>query len=170
MEKVEIVWNKFMSVIPIIDPQGLLVLNIVLFFVLLLFITYSSSKSKKMVSKVPNININENLLKEIKEINEELEQNRIYHHKVDSVIADMSDKLRGIKRVEIVRYNPYVDMGVGGNQSFSLAVVDQKGDGFILTSLYSRDKTRNLLKKIDSFAPDSELSAEETEVLKKVRS
>ena len=44
------------------------------------------------------------------------------------------------QRLGLVRYNPFED--TGGNQSFALALLDQHGDGFIVSSLHTRTATR----------------------------
>lgn len=54
--------------------------------------------------------------------------------------------LRHIQRVELFRYNPYDD--TGGDQSFTLALLDDKGNGLVLTSLHARSGTRVFAKPI----------------------
>src|SRR3989344_455369 len=44
------------------------------------------------------------------------------------------------QKISVLRYNPYQD--TGGDQSFSVALLDGKSDGIILTSLHSRSGTR----------------------------
>ena len=65
-------------------------------------------------------------------------------------IGDFSqdlDKLKdSLSRVELLRYNPYDE--TGGDQSFSLALLDDKGNGFVLTSLHARSGTRVFAKPI----------------------
>src|SRR3989344_6056066 len=51
-----------------------------------------------------------------------------------------------IQRVELLRYNPYDD--TGGDQSFSVAILDNKGTGFVVTSLHARSGTRVFAKPI----------------------
>ncbi len=53
---------------------------------------------------------------------------------------------KAIQRVSLIRYNPYQD--TGGDQSFSIALLDQKGDGVVLTSLHSRSGTRVFAKQV----------------------
>lgn len=53
-----------------------------------------------------------------------------------------------IQRIELLRYNPYED--TGGNVSFSLAVLDERGSGFVLTSLHARSGTRMFAKKVQN--------------------
>ena len=67
-------------------------------------------------------------------------------------------------RVGLVRFNPFED--TGGNQSFALALLDGRGDGFVVSSLHSRTGTRVYAKAIAKGASDAALSDEETAALK----
>jgi len=72
---------------------------------------------------------------------------------------------RAIQRVGIVRYNPFED--TGSNQSFVLAILDGHGDGFVLSSLHSRQQTRVFLKQISSGTAETALSEEEAEAIRR---
>lgn len=71
-----------------------------------------------------------------------------------------------IQRVGVSRYNPYSD--TGGDQSFSVALLDGNLNGVVLTSLHSRSGTRVYAKSIKNGKSDLELSREEKEVVQKV--
>lgn len=71
---------------------------------------------------------------------------------------------RAIQRVGLVRFNPFED--TGGNQSFSLALTDAGGDGFVVSSLHARTGTRVYAKALVAGRADSALSAEEAEALR----
>lgn len=69
-----------------------------------------------------------------------------------------------LQRVAVKRYNPYRD--TGGDQSFSVALLDGRGDGVVITSLHSRAGTRVFAKSIKSGQEDKfPLSSEEQEVV-----
>jgi hypothetical protein len=68
------------------------------------------------------------------------------------------------QRLGLVRYNPFED--TGGNQSFALALLDQHGDGFIVSSLHTRTATRVYGKAITGGKADGALSDEEAEALR----
>ncbi|MBI2020358.1 DUF4446 family protein [Candidatus Daviesbacteria bacterium] len=71
-----------------------------------------------------------------------------------------------IQRIGLIRFNPYED--TGGNISFSIALLDQKGNGLVLTSLHGRAGTRVFAKGVvEGKAQKYELSKEEIEVVKK---
>jgi hypothetical protein len=67
-------------------------------------------------------------------------------------------------RVGLVRYNPFED--TGGNQSFALAMLDRKGDGFVVNSLHARAGTRVYAKAVAGGKSDAALSTEEAEALR----
>lgn len=69
-----------------------------------------------------------------------------------------------LKKVKLLRYNPYNDMG--GDQSFILAMLDDNGDGLVITSLHARSSTRVFAKPvIGGKAQKYEFSKEEQELV-----
>ena len=68
------------------------------------------------------------------------------------------------QRVGLVRYNPFED--TGGNQSFALAMLDAKGDGWILSSLHARQGTRFYAKAVKAGRSETSLSEEEQAAIK----
>ena len=71
---------------------------------------------------------------------------------------------KAVQRIGVVRYNPFED--TGSNQSFVLAMLDARGDGFVLSTLHSRQATRIFLKPVSAGKADSAVSAEEAEALR----
>jgi hypothetical protein len=71
---------------------------------------------------------------------------------------------RSIQRVGLVRFNPFED--TGGNQSFALALLDQAGDGLLVSSLHSRSGTRVYGKAVAGGRSEAALSDEEAEALR----
>jgi hypothetical protein len=72
---------------------------------------------------------------------------------------------KSIRKVETVRFNPFVD--AGSNQSFAISFINDEGNGVVLSSLYARDRMSIFAKPIKSGKSEFELSTEEKEVLKK---
>ena len=68
-----------------------------------------------------------------------------------------------ISRIGLIRFDAFEDGG--GAQSFALALVDEDGDGIVLTSLHSRPTTRIYIKAIRRGVADAPLSGEETRAL-----
>ena len=80
-----------------------------------------------------------------------------------SAITEAAQR-RSFQRIGLVRFNPFED--TGGNQSFALALLDQAGDGFVISSLHSRAGTRVYGKAVTKGTSESNLSAEESEALR----
>lgn len=51
-----------------------------------------------------------------------------------------------LRHVSVVRYDAFDD--IGGKQSFTAAILDDHGDGIVITSLHARTESRTLLKGI----------------------
>ncbi|MGD0861613.1 MAG: DUF4446 family protein [Candidatus Limnocylindrales bacterium] len=66
-------------------------------------------------------------------------------------------------RLGLVRFNPFDD--TGGNQSFSLAILDANNDGFVMSSLHSRTATRVYSKAIFGGECETTLGAEEAQAV-----
>lgn len=90
------------------------------------------------------------------------QENSLLAKKLDELTIE---ELQHIQRVEIVRYNPYND--TGGDQSFSVILIDGKLNGLLITSLHSRSGTRIYTKIIKSGKSDLDLSKEEKDLLVK---
>jgi hypothetical protein len=67
--------------------------------------------------------------------------------------SDRIDKLEiatklHFQKIGFVRFNPFAD--TGGDQSFSLCLLDQNNNGIVITSLHSRNTTRLYAKEMQS--------------------
>jgi len=70
-----------------------------------------------------------------------------------------------LQKVGIVRFNPFSE--VGGDQSFSIALLDGSNDGLVITSLYTREDNRVYGKPIKKGKSEYPLSKEEKEAINK---
>ncbi|MGD2143952.1 MAG: DUF4446 family protein [Anaerolineae bacterium] len=75
--------------------------------------------------------------------------------------------VRTVQGLGLVRYSAYED--TGGDQSFSLALLDGQGDGVILSALYGRDATRVYAKRVETWMSSRSLTSEEEQALTKAR-
>lgn len=72
-----------------------------------------------------------------------------------------------IQKVGIVRFNPFKE--IGGDHSFSLALLDGKDTGVVLTGIHTRERTRIYTKQVKNGKCEFELSAEEKRALIKAQ-
>lgn len=70
-----------------------------------------------------------------------------------------------VQKTGIVRFNPFSE--IGGNQSFSVVLLDGNNNGFVITSFYSREGNRVYAKPIISGKSEYLLSKEEKSALEK---
>lgn len=72
---------------------------------------------------------------------------------------------KSFQKIGLVRFNPFKNGG--GDQSFSIALLDLKNNGFVITSIYGRDGNRIYAKPVDKGQSEYSLSGEEREAIKK---
>ncbi len=82
------------------------------------------------------------------------------------ITDDTSGILDGaIKKIKAIRYNPFGDKG--GDQSFSVALLDSHDNGIIISSLHLRQASRVFCKPITKGESKYILTDEEKELLNK---
>jgi hypothetical protein len=69
-----------------------------------------------------------------------------------------------LQRWSLLRYKAFSN--TGGDQSFSLALLDSKGNGVVLSSIYGREESRVYAKSIQEGRSTYPMSAEEEETLR----
>ncbi len=69
-----------------------------------------------------------------------------------------------LQHVGLVRFNPFDD--TGSDQSFAIALLDQRRDGIVISSLHGRGSTRLFAKSIESGVSRHTLSEEEAEAIR----
>jgi hypothetical protein len=72
-----------------------------------------------------------------------------------------------LQHLAMVRYDAFGD--TGGKLSWSMALLDDNGDGVVLTSINSRADARTYAKEIKAFTSEAKLSPEEEEALETLR-
>ena len=101
-------------------------------------------------------------------------QLREYHSRNKQIEADflsMTNEYKklssltalSLQKISMVRFNPFGD--VGGDQSFSLALLDGHDSGLVLTSIHGRGGARVYAKAVDLGKSKHSLSAEEKKAL-----
>jgi hypothetical protein len=83
---------------------------------------------------------------------------------VSALRAEAGDALR---HLAVVRYDAFGDMG--GHLSWSLALLDDAGDGVVLTSIHGRSDARTYAKNVTAWSSQQQLSPEEEEAITHAR-
>ena len=95
---------------------------------------------------------------------EQVEALRVEVDDLAALLAQTRTELAdAIRHVSVVRYDAFGDMG--GRLSFSAAMLDDGGDGLVLTSIHGRSETRSYIKGVKSGQSDASLSPEELQAI-----
>ena len=78
-----------------------------------------------------------------------------------------ADIAQALRHVAVVRYDAFGDMG--GRLSFSAAVVDDRGDGLVFSSIHARGESRTYAKGVVGGTSDATLTPEEQQALASAR-
>lgn len=106
----------------------------------------------------------------LKGIVKELEEFGNFRSEMEKYLESVEKRVRrSAQYVGVVRFNPFQD--AGGDQSFSIAIMDERKNGLIISSLYGRENSRIYAKPLENASSRYQLSKEEleaiTEALKK---
>jgi hypothetical protein len=71
---------------------------------------------------------------------------------------------RSLQHIGIVRFNPFED--TGSDQSFAIALLDDRRDGVVISSLHGRSNTRVFAKPVADGGSPHNLSEEEAEAIR----
>jgi hypothetical protein len=72
-----------------------------------------------------------------------------------------------VRHVAVVRYDAFTD--VGGQLSWSAALLDDHGNGIVLTSIHGRNDARTYAKSVADFDCEQPLSPEEADAIAAAR-
>ncbi|WEV77472.1 DUF4446 family protein [Janibacter cremeus] len=77
------------------------------------------------------------------------------------------DIAQALRHVAVVRYDAFGDMG--GRLSFSAAIIDDTGDGLVVSSIHGRGESRTYAKGVVGGDADATLTPEERQALAAAR-
>jgi hypothetical protein len=83
------------------------------------------------------------------------------------VEALRDDSVQSLRHMAVVRYDAFGDMG--GHLSWSMALLDDEGNGVVLTAIHGRTDARTYAKNIAGWTCDQPLSPEETDAVATAR-
>ncbi len=126
------------------------------------FVWRTFRRFRNLTKRVEGGNLEE-VLKEI------LKKERLTKKEIDEIkkeIANVSEQKEfALQKVSLVKFNPFSDLG--GDQSFSLALLDGHDQGLVVTGLHGRKTTRVYTKIIND--EEVKLSEEEKKAIKQAK-
>jgi hypothetical protein len=127
-------------------------------------VSFNSFKIKKMVDELlekGNIKDFKDIFLSQKDKNDRLEKDL---QEAFLRIKELEDIAKiTIQKTAVVRFNPFNELG--GNQSFVIALLDAKNNGFVISSLFVKEGNRVYSKSIKAGKSDHALSNEEVEAI-----
>jgi hypothetical protein len=117
--------------------------------------TFSDEEDASLGSAV------ERLATRFSNMNERTERLVVRTEQIDKALA------HAVQGIGFVRFSAFED--TGGDQSFSLALVDGEGDGMVISALYGRDATRVYAKPVEGWTSSRSMTGEEEQALAKAR-
>lgn len=125
-----------------------------------------SKKYKLLIKGLGGKNVEDLMISysdEIYKVKNDIEDN------LKNRISDLEKQMPTcLRHFGLVSYNAFEN--VSNNMSFSIAALNDKNDGIVLTGIYTRENSYVYTKKIESGKPDKEISKEEQSALEKALS
>src|SRR3989338_7066170 len=101
---------------------------------------------------------------------EDMERFKQFRKEIEQYLETVEKRLnQRVRGVGTVRFNPFRGTGDGGNQSFASAFIDEKGDGVVFSTLYSRERMSVFAKPLTGGKSEYELTGEERRAIQKAR-
>lgn len=131
-------------------------------FILSLVILFSLRDRKKITKDIKQKGL-ENFLATLSKKEDRLEQNVDELYKLVDQLGKTTSQ--SITKIGVVRYNPFDN--TGGDQSFSIALLNSQNNGLIISSLHGREGSRMYAKPIEQGKSQYRLSDEEQNAIRK---
>lgn len=144
------------SLIPVI-----LVLLGIWLFVLSVYVAKIVTSLQKLTKGLDNGNLINVLNKILKKEKTNRDDIASLNKGLDRLVSEVEGHTQ---KVGLVKFNPFKELG--GEHSFSLALLNGKNTGIIITSLHTRERTRVYIKEVKNGKIAYDLSTEEKQALK----
>ena len=143
---------------------GLVVFVLVLLIILIINMVQISKLKKKYNSFMSGStakSLEETLLKRLEQVDDLIASNATNENNINKLFEDMKFSFN---RVGLVKYDAFNEMG--GKLSFSLAMLNDNEDGFVINAMHSREGCFTYIKEIIGGNSIIVLADEEQEALK----
>lgn len=133
-----------------IDPAyfiiGLLGVSVILFILMMVAMVKlhnMKKKYKQFMNGKKGQSLEQIILQKFAEIDRLHEYNEESRKEIDKINENM---LLTLKKIGIVKYDAFHEMG--GKLSFSIALLNEKNDGFVLNAMHSREGCYTYVKEV----------------------
>lgn len=157
------------KVTPVLEPQNLEIVTLIaavvaaIAFIIVLVLTFQLRSMRKKLVLLQRGADGQSFVDVVSAKVMEVQMMRADIEGLRTDVGVLRSEVRdALRHVAVVRYDAFGDMG--GRLSFSAAVLDDNGDGFVLTSIHGRTETRVYLKGVAK-AQAEQISPEEIQAI-----
>ena len=157
------------KVTPVLEPQNLEIVTLIaavvaaIAFIIVLVLTFQLRSMRKKLVLLQRGADGQSFVDLVSAKVMEVQMMRADIEGLRTDVGVLRSEVRdALRHVAVVRYDAFGDMG--GRLSFSAAVLDDNGDGFVLTSIHGRTETRVYLKGVAK-AQAEQISPEEIQAI-----
>ncbi len=139
---------------------------LLIFIALMVFIniniklTRMNKRYRKLMTGMDGSNIERLLMGHIDEVRETVQKMEVLETEYKRVDA-MSQK--AVQKVGVVRFSPFEE--IGSDLSYAIALLDENNNGFVLSSIFTRDNSRTYVKPIEKLESSYALTTEERQAI-----
>lgn len=155
-----VITNKVIGTYIILALLAVIIIMIILMINIMRKVKRMDKRYRKVLRGNKNQNLEEMITGYMNKIDDVEKVSIIQKENYDYILQNIE---RCIQKVAIVRYKAFDD--VGSDLSFSIALLDGKNSGIILTGIYGRNESTTYAKPIDKGISRYDLSEEEMQVL-----
>lgn len=117
-------------------------------------------KYERMLNGAEGVNVEQILI----DLQQKWNEQAVKSNEIDQKIKQIRQDMRQMKsHIGFYRYNAFAEQG--SDLSFSVAILDEKQDGVVLTGIHSREQTYMYAKSIEQGQSKYTLSPEEKEAI-----
>ncbi len=154
---------EFLNEYNVFITIGLIILVFILIIILIISLV-STSKMKDKYRKIMKGTNNKNLEELLVSSLDKIDNMEGITNEVKDMCNKTSNKVSScVQKVAMQRYKAFED--IGSDLSYSIALLDGRNNGVIITSIYSRNESITYAKPIDDGISRYDLSQEENNVL-----
>lgn len=158
-------WSEPNTLFLVIAGQAVVIFA---FFICLIFLAVRTKRMRKQFNQLLKGTSKENLESVLDRLLMRLSELEEDHLDQGEQIKSLSESLKGKKgNAGIVRFNAFTCEG--SDLSFSIAMIDENANGFVLTSIYGREESRVYAKPLDRGNSSYHLTSEEIEAIQKAK-
>ncbi len=139
---------------------------VIILIILVIVNSVKYTKLKKRLNKFMvggnTKSLEDTLIYRLDQVDELLEANASNERNIDSIVKNMESCFQ---KYGLVKYDAFT--GTGGKVSFSVCMLNEKNDGFILSAMHSAEGCYTYIKEIIDGNPIVNLSEEEEQALQR---